>query len=150
MYGTCTIMYLYMYIDPLLLSTPMTLYTTLCYFLGSMLRCFLLDPHPHLPQHLPTNSEHHKNTHAHTHAPDRSTGSLPTPLSTFPHVLAPPCSFPQDMASSVSALEIFADRQPVDFGLTAPRTDVSPRGVGSYRGASGRCWKVAVPGTRRR
>lgn len=24
-----------------------------------------------------------------------------------------------DMASSVSALEIFADRQPVDFGLTA-------------------------------
>lgn len=71
MYGTCTIMYLYMYIDPLLLSTPMTLYTTLCYFLGSMLRCFLLDPHPHLPQHLPTNSEHHKNTHAHT-----CTGSL--------------------------------------------------------------------------
>ena len=24
----------------------------------------------------------------------------------------------QDMAASVSALEIFADRQPVDFGLT--------------------------------
>ena len=33
--------------------------------------------------------------------------------------LGPAAPVSQDMAASVSALEIFADRQPVDFGLTA-------------------------------
>ena len=45
----------------------------------------------------------------------------------------------QDMAASVSALEIFADRQPVDFGLTVRQ--------GAGEGMAGYGWSLRAAGS---